>query len=507
MSIVNCSSHCDQAFSEAQAAHFNHHAQLIYRRTDRMFAALLGLQWAVVIACACWYSMRTWNGDQSATHPNLLMAVWGGGLLVSLPSVLVVLLPGRTVTRLVIAISQMLFSSMLIHISGGRIEMHFHVFVSLAFLAAYRDWKVLAVATLVVVLDHTIRGFWWPGSVFGSATVSYSRWLEHTLWVLFEDLVLLITIRQSVHEMQALASHTVELDAARRIAEEANSVKGEFLASMSHELRTPLNGVIGMTELLADSPLNERQRRFVNACQSSGRMLLKMITDILDFSTIEAGRLELDEHPFDLQELLDDVVSGMPPRMDSNEVRVILQFSGPTPLHLRGDSHRLRQVLVNLLGNALKFTERGEIRLRAEAQEMDGSRAAILFSIQDTGIGIPADRVDRLFQSFSQVDGSIRRKYGGSGLGLSICKSLVDALGGKIGVESDPGVGSRFWFTATFRCECDLVSSDTVAADMTGRDDLSTAGAEPFERAPLLQLGQSKPIAELANSGYQDSSV
>ncbi|WP_417750133.1 ATP-binding protein [Rosistilla oblonga] len=444
--------------SQAERALFDLHALAIYRRTDRMFAYLMVLQWVVAIAAAYWFSPRTWDGVQSSMHPHLLMAIFGGGLLASLPVALAWRMPGHAITRYVIAISQVLFSSLLIHITGGRIETHFHIFVSLAFLAAYRDWKVLAPATLVIIVDHVIRDIWWPESIFGVATASHWRWLEHAAWVLFEDLVLAFTIRQSIREMRALALHTVQLEQARQVAEEASCVKGQFLASMSHELRTPLNGVIGMTELLADSPLSERQRRFVNACQSSGALLLRLINDILDFSKIEAGHLELEEHPFELQQLIEDVMSGMPPRLHERDVQLICRQDDSTPLHLLGDSHRLRQVLVNLLGNALKFTERGEITLRTERQHISDDRVTLLFSIEDTGIGIPADRMDRLFQSFSQVDSSIRRKYGGSGLGLSISKAIVHAIGGEIGVESHEGLGSRFWFAVNLRRDHDATN-------------------------------------------------
>ncbi|WP_345685382.1 ATP-binding protein [Novipirellula caenicola] len=434
--------------------HFDQHAASIFRRTDRMFAVLMGLQWIVAIAVAIWFSPHTWDGDQRSIHPHLIIAIVGGGVLASLPVAMALVFPGRTMTRHVIAISQVLFSSLLIHLSGGRIEMHFHVFGSFAFLASYRDWKVLVAPTLIVAADHMIRGIWWPESFFGIATASHWIWIEHTVWVLFEETVLLITIRQSVREMKSLAVHTVRLEEATQKADEANKAKSEFLASMSHELRTPLNGVIGMTELLAESKLDERQRRFVHTCQSSGKMLLKLISDILDYSKIEAGCMELEQYCFDLRELLDDVVLSMPIRLDDKNIKLTCHLDELLPTRVIGDSHRLRQVLLNLLGNAIKFTDQGEIRLFVHPQRIDDAQVKLLFSVEDTGIGIPADRLGSLFESFSQVDNSISRKYGGTGLGLSISKSIVEKMGGVIGVESQEGVGSRFWFTATFpRCD------------------------------------------------------
>ncbi len=481
-------------YAASVSAQFNQHAATIYRRTDRMFAVLMVLQWAVAIAVATWYSPSTWNGADRSIHPHMIIAIIGGGLLASLPVAMALLLPGRSITRNVIAVSQVLFSSLLIHLSGGRIEMHFHIFGSFAFLASYRDWKVLVAPTLIVVADHMVRGIWWPESVFGIATASHWIWIEHTIWLLFEELVLLITIRQSVAEMRSLAVHTIQLEAATQTAEDANKAKSEFLASMSHELRTPLNGVIGMTELLSESKLDDRQRRFVDACQSSGKALLKLISDILDFSKIEAGHMVLEERAFDLRLLLDDIVLCMPLQLDEKRIKLSCHFQQLPPLQIVGDSHRLRQVLLNLLGNAVKFTEHGEIRFYVHPQRLNRDEVTLLFSIEDTGIGIPPDRLGSLFQSFSQVDNSISRKYGGTGLGLSISKSIVENMNGVIGVESREGVGSRFWFTATFRRAHDI--REPLPKDPSKRASTKSKTSQ-FDSAHVSFDVTASPVAQI----------
>jgi signal transduction histidine kinase/DNA-binding NarL/FixJ family response regulator len=265
---------------------------------------------------------------------------------------------------------------------------------------------------------------------------------------------------------------------ARDAADKANRTKSEFLASMSHEIRTPMNGVIGMVHLLKNSPLTADQRDKLSTLESSAKGLLSLLDDILDISKIEAGRLDLNLAPFSMRDLIADLVALWRPSALSKKLGLDFEIDPLVPPVLIGDSSRIGQVLANFLGNAVKFTHQGAIRLKVAATPLGDGRHAVTFAVLDSGIGIAPDVQQRLFQKFTQADASMTRRYGGTGLGLAICRELTQLMGGEVGVQSEPGKGSTFWMRLDLKAADDLLES---------RDELDSR-----DRNLLRQAGTRK---------------
>lgn len=396
---------CEQTQSERVLKIYYEQEQRDNVFTDRLFAGLMAIQFAGCILIALFVSPRTWIGAQSSVHIHVWAAVGLGGLLATMPIVLAIRHPGQTLTRHVIATSQMLFSALLIHLMGGRIEAHFHVFGSLAFLAFYRDIRVLITATLVTATDHLIRGLFWPESVFGVFSASNWRWVEHAAWVIFENIFLIISITRIQKQAKKLAEttaslenqkdaieqqvreRTLELSEALNKAKAADQAKSDFLANMSHEIRTPMTAILGYADLLQnEEQTNVNQvEETLDSINSNAKHLLTIIDDILDVSKLEAGQMKVEQIQTSPTHIINEVTSLIAKKAHEKGIKATAAYSSEMPETVCTDPTRLRQILLNLMGNALKFTEQGSVTIHATC---DSNTERLLISVIDTGIGM-----------------------------------------------------------------------------------------------------------------------
>ena len=427
------------------------HKDRLARNTSRIFVALMLLQWVGTILTATIISPRTWIGTTSLVHVHVWAAVFLGAIITFVPVGLALVYPTRALTRHVIAAGQMLMSALLIHITGGRVETHFHVFGSLAILAFYRDWRILITASIVVYIDHLLRGYYWPQSVYGVLNASPWRAVEHAWWVGFEVAFLCIAIWQSIREMEAIAERQIKLESVNSKIEaevkertsELGSINKQmetFCYSMSHDLKAPLRGIQSFSQILIEDhgqQLDEQAKDCVARIQDSATRMNRLVNDLLEYSRVSTGSLPVT--PVDLTRATEEAIRLLSAEVQERASSINVQPDLGVAL---GHDATVVQVMLNLLSNALRYAKLGTapvVNIRSECRN-----GRIRVEVQDNGIGIAPQYHQRIFEIFERIPGA--NTSCGTGVGLAIVAKAIERLGGKLGVESIPASGSTFWF-------------------------------------------------------------